>query len=398
MSSTDLADEETKQSIRLAEKEALEHSILQKQMVPRAKITHKGLQDIEDVRGDIASADFELEKERQEEEKREREKLARRASMQATRQRTASMSIPPESPVSVVGVVVPASATSVVDGHQERWGAPPPLPFHAMVVASPSEETPARGSLFTQTAGADFMSEPELNLDDIIHMDEDQDGYRAKAIVEGESTATTAPAAVVNTAVAGSPSPLTTTTTEMAPRTPSLSISTTGISPFAQRQQQDTPRARTFDLNALWSEQRAPQQVQPAAVASDAQPAAVGSSVEGDNSDKVLPMETRDDSENMELESVEANDQDFDMFLADDVVAEPPPPPPPPSVEVLPQVWAGKVRDLLFLIFVTLIFVRSQCPWTRACRKKRLWWRTRLGGSRWRLNRRFGRRCSPRRR
>ena len=38
MSSTDLTDEDTKQSIKLAEKEALEHSILQKQMVPRLKM------------------------------------------------------------------------------------------------------------------------------------------------------------------------------------------------------------------------------------------------------------------------------------------------------------------------------------------------------------------------
>ncbi|EGN96781.1 hypothetical protein SERLA73DRAFT_16037, partial [Serpula lacrymans var. lacrymans S7.3] len=39
MSSTDLANEETKESIKLMEKEALEHSILKKATVPRAKIT-----------------------------------------------------------------------------------------------------------------------------------------------------------------------------------------------------------------------------------------------------------------------------------------------------------------------------------------------------------------------
>ncbi|EKM50476.1 uncharacterized protein PHACADRAFT_60942, partial [Phanerochaete carnosa HHB-10118-sp] len=39
MSSTDLADEETKQSIRQAEQEALEHSILKKTVMPRAKMT-----------------------------------------------------------------------------------------------------------------------------------------------------------------------------------------------------------------------------------------------------------------------------------------------------------------------------------------------------------------------
>ncbi|KAJ7116022.1 hypothetical protein C8R44DRAFT_555763, partial [Mycena epipterygia] len=39
MSSTDLANEQTKQSIKIAEKEALEHSILEKTVVPRAKLT-----------------------------------------------------------------------------------------------------------------------------------------------------------------------------------------------------------------------------------------------------------------------------------------------------------------------------------------------------------------------
>ncbi|KAH9913911.1 transcription factor S-II, central domain-containing protein, partial [Fomitopsis serialis] len=39
MTSTELADEETKQSIRHAEEEALAHSILKKQALPRAKIT-----------------------------------------------------------------------------------------------------------------------------------------------------------------------------------------------------------------------------------------------------------------------------------------------------------------------------------------------------------------------
>ncbi|KAF9011608.1 hypothetical protein BDZ89DRAFT_1225111 [Hymenopellis radicata] len=42
MSSTDLADEETKQSIKFAEQEALEHSILQKTTAPHTKITHRG--------------------------------------------------------------------------------------------------------------------------------------------------------------------------------------------------------------------------------------------------------------------------------------------------------------------------------------------------------------------
>ena len=64
MSSTDLADEETKQSIKIAEQEALEHSILQKTIAPRAKITHKGMVDIEDMNTE-ASIARERERERE---------------------------------------------------------------------------------------------------------------------------------------------------------------------------------------------------------------------------------------------------------------------------------------------------------------------------------------------
>ena len=354
MSSTDLADEETKQSIILAEKEALEHSILQKQIAPRAKITHKGLQDIEDVSGEIASAqDFELEKERQEDEKRDRERLARlkTSTTQANRQRTASISVPPESPV------VPPSATSL-DGHQEQWGAPPPVPLRAMV-DSPLEETTQeqRPSLYVQTS-SDFMSaipEPELNLDDIIHIDEDQDASHTKATAGEGSTP------LVNTATTvASP-------TEMTPQTP-LSVSTTGISPFAQRQ--DRLRAPSFDLNALWNEQH------PGPVTKDDEPKAAPT--ENKPSSGAGSVESREGSDNMELESVEANDQDFDMFLADDAEAGPQlpaEPSPPPSVENLPQVWTGKVRPLSSFVYDVnglIILVRLQCPWIQVCPKKQL--------------------------
>jgi len=351
MSSTDLADEETKQSIKLAEQEALEHSILLKQTVPRAKITHKGLQDIEDVRGDIANAQvFEIENERQEDEKRDRERLAR-LKTQANRQRTASISVPPESPV------VPQSASSL-EGHQEQWGAPPPVPFRAMV-DSPVEETTQelRPPLFLQTS-SDFMNvpEPELNLDDFIHIDEDQDASHTK-VADGESSTPL----VSTAAIVASP-------TEMTPQTP-LSVSTTGISPFAQRQ--DRARAPSFDLNALWSERPLPVPVakddQPkAALTEEKAPGGTGS------------VESRDDSENMELESVEANDQDFDMFLADDAEAGPQPPAEPnlpPSVESLPQVWTGRVSTLptRHCIRTDRIPLRLRCLWTRACLKKRHW-------------------------
>lgn len=101
MSSTDLADEETKQSIKQAEQEALAHSILKKQSLPRAKITHKGIENIEDLNG-AAQRDLEREREEEEEERIERERQAR-LRLQAERARSASSlgqgSVPPESPI-----------------------------------------------------------------------------------------------------------------------------------------------------------------------------------------------------------------------------------------------------------------------------------------------------------
>ena len=112
MSSTDLASEEEKQSIRKLEEAALAHSILKKSTVPRAKLTHKGLQDIEDVTG-AAQREAEREREDEEEERIERERLAR-LRLQAQRAQPHG-SAPPESP----GAPPPA------------WGAPPPVPAHA---------------------------------------------------------------------------------------------------------------------------------------------------------------------------------------------------------------------------------------------------------------------------
>ncbi|KAH9166816.1 hypothetical protein EDB89DRAFT_2001434 [Lactarius sanguifluus] len=83
MSSTELASQEQQQSIKQAEQEALAHSILIKSTVPRAKITHKGLQDIEDVNEDSAIAKQRRERELEiAEEERERERTRASARRQ----------------------------------------------------------------------------------------------------------------------------------------------------------------------------------------------------------------------------------------------------------------------------------------------------------------------------
>lgn len=342
MSSTDLADEEMKQSIIQAEKESLEHSILQKQTAPRAKITHKGLQDIEDIRGEGNTAqEFDLEKERQqeEEERRERERLARlRTTVQMNRQRTASVSVPPESPT-----VPPSSAATSFDGHhQEQWGAPPPVPFHAMV--SPTDESghEQRPPLFVNPA-SEFVAEPELNLGDFINIDEDQDGTHTNA------TATTEDDPNASSAISGQTDMAMSPTEDTFPTLSPMSL--TGISPFAQRP--DMPQGFSFNLSSLWSEQSSvdPGDTGPT-TATDADKAKA--ILTEDKPKNVTPSgeEPRDDSDNMELESVEANDQDFDMFLADETEAGSDPtlnvPAAPPSVDSLPQVWVGKVQHYWF--------------------------------------------------
>jgi len=118
MSSTDLADEETKQNIKIAEKESLEQTILQKPIVPRAKITHKGLQDIEDVNGDLALAretERQREREQEEEERRERERRERLRAVEKQQQRQRTLSVPPESPW--YQVIVPSRWINKFGGH-----------------------------------------------------------------------------------------------------------------------------------------------------------------------------------------------------------------------------------------------------------------------------------------
>ncbi|KAF9530425.1 hypothetical protein CPB83DRAFT_850893 [Crepidotus variabilis] len=327
MSSTDLADEETKQSIKLAEKEALAHSILQKQTAPRAKITHKGLQDIEDVRGDMGSnsgLELQKEREREDEERIERERLARLRTTNVQRQRTSSMSVPPESPTAKHQNPSAALLEAGLPQGEDSWGGPPPVPLHA--ITPDNSEDPQRPPLFIHTS-SDFiipnipLQEPELNLNDLINIDDDQEsGF---AITSNLGTGTVVDQPLVGPNFVSTP-------TEINP--------STGISPFAQRQ--DRPRTASFDLNALWSQQGKEDEKTPPA--SDAKDGAAPS-------DPPLTDAPRSDSDNddkMELESVEANDQDFDMFLAEESSPAHPEviiPSVPKTVEELGKVWTGKI-------------------------------------------------------
>jgi hypothetical protein len=217
MSSTELASQEQQESIKQAEQEALEHSILVKTTVPRSKITHKGLQDIEDVNEDSIVAkqrerERELEMAEQEREReRERERLARLRTVQPrahTHSNPPSASVPPESPV------VPSSTSA-------PWDAPPSVPL-------------APTSDFAHTV------DPELNLGDFIHID-DEPPESASATDPPMAAAPDVPASVSESSAAGQGSG------QQGPLTPM-----TGISPFAPNKPDMPPRA-SFDLNTLWS-------------------------------------------------------------------------------------------------------------------------------------------------
>ncbi|KAJ7504346.1 hypothetical protein B0H11DRAFT_1905589 [Mycena galericulata] len=189
MSPADLANEQTKQSIKLAEEEALAHSILEKTAVPRAKLTHKGLEELESVDNDEAAHLREREQARQqeEEEKRARERTAR------LRTRTASVSVPPESPTT--GSAGP------------NWGAPPRVPVHAL---APAEEGAA--AAFSAPA-AEGSQEPEMNLADLINIDDEL------AVASPEAPESLSPTA----------------------------------SSFGKAPKPEAARMSSFDLNSLWA-------------------------------------------------------------------------------------------------------------------------------------------------
>ncbi|KAF9075359.1 hypothetical protein BDP27DRAFT_1315936 [Rhodocollybia butyracea] len=311
MSSTDLANEELKQSIKSAEQESLEQSILTKTTAPRTKITHKGLEDIEDISG----RDITRERERQleEEERMERERLARLRTIQP-RQRTMSVSVPPESPLT------PSS---------ESWGAPPPVPAHAFDTSK--ESLPIRPSLITNASPEPVATEPELNLADLINID-DEPGWGQETVSPdyhhspSESTGPAivrSPTGISPFAIQGTPSsapPAPAPAPEVV-ASPSATQSSPSPPPTAQP---TTPRAPAFDLNSLWSMSnlsKAPSvTVEPTS-----------------NPEASIPKDKA-----MEGESVTPNDQDFDMFLEEKESETPEA--AQATFDALPQVWSGKIN------------------------------------------------------
>ncbi|KAJ7155369.1 hypothetical protein C8R43DRAFT_1065913 [Mycena crocata] len=291
MSSTDLANEQTKQSIKIAEKEALEHSILEKTVVPRAKLTHKGLEDIEDLDNGVSNLrDRDMERQREEEEKRERERAAR---LRAQRQRTTSVSVPPESPIT------PASSS---------WGGPPPVPIHAL---TPTEET---GGPFGSHASEMSLPEPEMNLADLINIDDEL------AVHETSSASPSSPPAPGLGVVSSPPA--------LAAPSPTLP---TGISPFASKP--EAIRTSSFDLNSLWAAPKKEDSPSPVVASPPPQP------------QSPIPIEEPQDKKDEPMDLDDTDDMDFDMFLEEkDNSAGPSPEALQAAFNALSQVWSGKIN------------------------------------------------------
>ena len=364
MSSTELASQEQQESIKQAEQEALEHSILTKTTVPRAKITHKGLQDIEGVNEDSAVAKQREREIEMAEQERERERLARLRTVQLqTHSNPPSASAPPESPV------VPSSATGAASA---PWGAPPqPAPT-------------AQASDFAHVV------DPELNLGDFIHMDDEPPESAAPAPVPAPATvaAPDVPAAPVgeSAAAAGQGQG------QVQPRQSSTPI--TGISPFAPSQPDMPPRA-SFDLNALWSAPPPPPTPPPepkeGGGASTGEENEGGDAmdldtppVEGGRLGANEPTSVISPEQGVEQDGEGGDDLDFAMFLGQeeeerekekakekDAIGLASRPDPQVVFEGLPRVWNGIVSfPLLSLCEVVERFLcRSACRSTRPCNK-----------------------------
>lgn len=320
ISSTELASEEAKRTIKELEQEALEHSILKKTVLPRAKITHKGLQDIEDINGTIRTDD--REREREEEEQRfVRERLARIKPdpvRDSSVPPNSSGSVPPESPVA------PQTPT---------WGAPPPVP---MRILHPDEPVTLGRSLanplFAHGAPEfNASTDGELNLADLINIDDDP--LSDIATVPAQPSIDTS-------------ADLTPLKTDVEPRpnteSPVAKVPVTAISPFAPKSElSETQPQASFDLNSLWSNQATAQVSQDAdEISQDAQSEDVAS--EDDPRPEVVDETILGEG---------ADDQDFDMFLGRDEddkdeasPADISPAGQPTPFDALPRVWSGTVR------------------------------------------------------
>lgn len=302
MTSTELANEEMKESNRATEEKALEYSILKQQMLaPRAKITHKGLEDIEDINGNLVRVDSRAE-ELELEQERERERMAR-LRLAKMQERSAP---PPESPVTPVQPAFPGASPV---SHAPLQTLP-----HADVASSPFMSLQGPSLPLFARASVEEDSAPiegEMKLGDLINIEEDP-----------------------------APDSMNVSVGSLSTPWDGLSIDTshTPLSPFAAMDSARPISAQrpSFNLDSLWSS-APPPPVLPSLFeengGGDEQPAvSEQSGVLGNDTDFDMFMEeNKDDKDNVLENASEAMD------------ITPPASPNRESFEARAPVWSGKV-------------------------------------------------------
>lgn len=309
MSSTDLADERTKHDIELAEKEALEHSILQKITAPRAKITHKGFETIEDITGQRAS-DAKEEEERMEMEKRERERQARQRKASVIKEGSPFTPVEP-SPLSATfpGVNSPVTANNTAGDQASNVAAASSTEVPPTTTGRPLVRAPFR-PLFVPTlpeAPRDTAAPDEggLSLSDLIDLDSAGSKEASTFVVKQEPIDSS------------------------ANRTDSPEVtSPSGPSPFAPPQ---SAQASSFDLGSFWTARE--KEVDSASPPQEGIAEAEGEEKADNGSEEA-----------MDIDESESHDDALDAILAQDKVKSPVETLlKQPNLSALPVVWTGHV-------------------------------------------------------
>jgi len=296
MSNIDLASEHLKQQIEAANRESLEHSILTERPMsglPRAKMTHKGEEVIEDM--DLRDEDFGRRIREEEEREWEREKMVKERG----RERRMSMGMGMQGPQEIL-----AQAARRAGGEEQ-----------ARPSASPIVEKHAAAATMTTPTDSGMKIDELINID-IDIPEENAEGKNEQPPMEG----------ITDTNIA-------------TPMPPILTSLTTSTSPLTSPTTQ-TPTS-AFNLNSLWS-------ASPTAVDAPTFP-------QGASASPTIPVTTTDPTREPPSIDIDlgtaAHDEDFDMFL-DDHQAEGVDTSTPllsgPEAEKamfdsLPVVWSGSV-------------------------------------------------------
>jgi hypothetical protein len=337
LDSAALANETTQAEIAAAAAESLAQTILVRSLAaPRAKLTHKGMVelDTDDLTPSAAATKVREDHEYEAEAHREAERLTR---VRPTRK--ASMSIPPDSPV-----------TPQQPNGQSVWGAPPPVPAHAF--GAPPSQPP----LFPSASDLLASMNTDMTLGDVINFDhnasEIDDDENLTNLISTSAPELSSMLGIMSDAGMNFTDPTTLEPSSMSPLIPSGSPSSA---------------LSNFDLSSLWG----------------------GGNESGNKMQNSSEMASTtnggqgpdEGATDMDLDG--ADDDAFDMFLQDEEgpptieqpaeperAAIPLPPPVVPTLDSKPSVWAGSVScDVCTMLPLSDSAHRSACISIPICRK-----------------------------